>query len=251
MKERTKRLSLAPLLISNTKTNYRPMKPTTLKTPLVLVNLKCYTESIGNGAHRIARAAREVSDESGITIALAPLYMDIHPIIHHYDIPVFAQHVDPVEPGAHTGRMPLPAIKSAGAIGSLVNHSEYRLSVADIEKNVTALRQAQMLSCVCSNNVATTKALAALGPDYVAIEPPELIGGKISVSEANPEIITGSVDAVRTINSSVKVLTGAGIHSGTCVKTAVELGTEGVLLASSVVKAEDPAAILRDLVSLL
>lgn len=227
------------------------MKPTTLKTPLVLVNLKCYTESIGNGAHRIARAAREVSDESGITIALAPLYMDIHPIIHHYDIPVFAQHVDPVEPGAHTGRMPLPAIKSAGAIGSLVNHSEYRLSVADIEKNVTALRQAQMLSCVCSNNVATTKALAALGPDYVAIEPPELIGGKISVSEANPEIITGSVDAVRTINSSVKVLTGAGIHSGTCVKTAVELGTEGVLLASSVVKAEDPAAILRDLVSLL
>jgi len=222
-----------------------------LKTPLVLVNLKCYTESIGNGAHRIARAAREVTDESGVTIALAPLYPDIHPIHHHYDIPVFAQHVDPVDPGAHTGRMPLSAIKSAGAIGSLVNHSEYRLNIADVEKNVTALRDAHMISCVCSNNVATTAALAALGPDYVAIEPPELIGGKISVAEANPDVITGSVNIVQKINPAVKVLTGAGIHSGKCVKTAIELGTYGVLLASSVVKAEDPAAVLRDLVSLL
>ncbi|PWR71839.1 triose-phosphate isomerase [Methanospirillum stamsii] len=227
------------------------MKPNSLNTPLVLVNLKCYTESIGNGAHRIARAAREVTDESGVTIGLAPLYPDIHPINHHYDIPVFAQHVDPVEPGAHTGRMPLLAVKSAGAIGSLVNHSEYRLNIADIEKNVTALRDAGMLSCVCSNNIATTAALSALGPDYVAIEPPELIGGKISVSEANPGIITGSVDIVKKINPAVKVLTGAGIHSGKCVKTAIDLGTDGVLLASSVVKAEDPAAVLRDLVSLL
>lgn len=222
-----------------------------LKSPLILVNLKCYKESIGNGAHRIARAAREVTDESGITIALAPLYPDIHPILHHYDIPVFAQHIDPVEPGAHTGRMPLLSIKSTGAIGSLVNHSEYRLSIADIEKNVSALRNENMLSCVCSNNITTTASLAFLGPDYVAIEPPELIGGTVSVSEANPEIITGSVDVVKKINPGVQVLTGAGIHSGRCVKTAVDLETDGVLLASSVVKSEDPAAVLRDLVSLL
>ena len=227
------------------------MKLPSLKPPLVLVNLKCYNESIGPGAHRIGRAASEVMEESGVTIGLAPLYTDIHPINHHYGIPVFAQHVDPVEPGAHTGRMPLAAIKSAGAIGSLVNHSEYRLTIADIEKNVGALKEAGLLSCVCSNNIATTRALAALEPAYVAIEPPELIGGKVSVSEANPGIITGSVEVVKEINPSVRVLTGAGIHSGRCVKTAVDLGTDGVLLASSVVKAEDPAEVLRDLVSLL
>ncbi len=222
-----------------------------IQTPLILVNLKCYQESIGHGAHRIAKAAREISDESGVCIALAPLYMDIHPVNHHFSIPVFAQHIDPVPPGAHTGRTPLLAVKSAGAIGSLVNHSEYRLSIADIEKNVTALRAEGMLSCVCSNNVATTSAVATLGPDFVAIEPPELIGGTISVSESNPEIITESVQAVQKINPKVQVLTGAGIHSGKCVKTAVDLGTQGVLLASSVVKAQDPAAVLRDLVSLL
>lgn len=218
---------------------------------MVLVNLKCYQESIGHGAHRIAKAAREVTDESGVWIGLAPLFIDIHPIRHHYDLPVFAQHIDPVSPGAHTGRIPLEAVKSAGAIGSLINHSEYRLTIADIEKNVTDLRAGGMISCVCSNNIATTRAVAALNPDFVAIEPPELIGGSVSVSEANPEIITGSVEAVRAISPDVRLLTGAGIHSGSCVKTAVDLGTDGVLLASSVVKAVDPAAVLRDLVSLL
>lgn len=222
-----------------------------LKTPLILVNLKCYQESIGNSAHRIAKAAREVSDESGVCIALAPMYMDIHPLKHHFSLPVFAQHIDPITPGAHTGKIPLAAVKTAGAIGSLVNHSEYRLSIADIEKNVTLLRSEGMVSCVCSNNIATTSAVASLKPDFVAIEPPELIGGSISVAEANPDIITGSVQAALKVNPDVRVLTGAGIHSGKCVKTAIELGTSGVLLASSVVKAEDPATVLRDLVSLL
>ena len=93
---------------------------------------------------------------------------------------------------------------------------------------------------VCSNNEITSAGAAALGPEYVAIEPPELIGSGISVSKANPEIIRRSVAAVHAVNPKVKVLTGAGIQSGECVKIAVDLGTDGVLLASSVVKAPDP-----------
>ncbi len=227
------------------------MQSLALKSPFILVNLKSYAESIGQGAHRIGRAARAVSDDTGISIGLAPMYPDIHPVRHHFEIPVFAQHIDPVEPGAFTGRMPVQAVKTAGAIGSLVNHSEYRLNIADIERNVSVLKAEKMVSCVCSNNVATTQALAALSPDFVAIEPPELIGGTISVSEANPGIITASVEAVKEISRDTRILTGAGIHSGKCVRTAVDLGTDGVLLASSVVKATDPELVLRELVSKL
>jgi len=104
---------------------------------------------------------------------------------------------------------------------------------------------------VCSNNEATSAAAAALSPAYVAIEPPELIGSGVSVSKANPDIIKRSVEAVRKVNPDVEILTGAGIQSGECVKIALELGTSGVLLASSVVKAKAPIAVLRDLVSLL
>jgi triosephosphate isomerase len=219
--------------------------------PFILINLKAYRESIGHRAHRIAGAVQTVARESGVGIGIACGYTDIHPLSQHFVVPVFAQHVDGVEPGAYTGHVTAEALKQAGATGSLINHSERRLTLAQIESGVHALRDAGMISVVCTNNVPTSAAAAALTPDYIAIEPPELIGSGISVSKANPDIIRNSVDAVRKVDPRGRILTGAGIQSGECVKIAVDLGTNGVLLASSVVKAEDPATVLRDLVSLL
>jgi len=219
--------------------------------PFILINLKTYSEGAGQRAHLIASAAEQVADESGALIAIAPSYMTIHPLSVHSSLPIFAQHVDGAEPGAHTSFITAEALKMAGAQGSLVNHSEHRLTLADIDASVTALRKEKLISVVCTNNDATSAAAAALAPDYVAIEPPELIGSGISVSKANPNIIRRSVDAVRKVNPAVQILTGAGIQSGECVKIALDLGTSGVLLASSVVKAKAPIAVLRDLVSLI
>jgi triosephosphate isomerase len=217
----------------------------------ILVNLKTYRESTGSRAHLIATAAQTVAQESGATIGVAPSYIDLHPIARHFTIPVYAQHVDGFEAGAHTGHITAEALRIAGAGGSLVNHSERRLTLADIEASVRALQAQKMTAVVCSNNEATSAAAAALAPEYVAIEPPELIGSGVSVSKANPEIIRRSVSVVHDVNPNVKVLTGAGIQSGECVRIARDLGTDGVLLASSVVKAQEPIKILRDLVSKL
>jgi triosephosphate isomerase len=222
-----------------------------MPSPFILVNLKTFREGMGNRAHMIANAAQLVGHESGVTIGIAPSTIDLHPICHHFAIPVYAQHVDGYEPGAHTGHITVDAIRVAGAAGSLVNHSERRLTLADIEASVRALQAQKLISVVCSNNEATSAGAAALAPEYVAIEPPELIGSGVSVSKANPEIIRRSVAAVHAVNAKVKVLTGAGIQSGDCVRIAVDLGTDGVLLASSVVKAKEPATVLRDLVSKL
>ena len=93
------------------------------------------------------------------------------------------------------------------------------------------------------------KALAALVPDYVAVEPPELIGGAISVTSADPEIVSGTAAAVREVSEQVGILCGAGVKTGEDVATAIELGTSGVLLASGVTKADDPESALRNLVS--
>jgi len=222
-----------------------------MTSPLILINLKTYKEGMGNRAHQIATAAQLVARESGAVIGVAPGYIDLHPLCHHFTIPVYAQHVDGYEPGARTGHVTVDAIRFAGAAGSLVNHSERRLTLAEIELSVRALQAHKLSAVVCSNNEITSAGAAALGPEYVAIEPPELIGSGVSVSKANPEIIKRSVAAVHAVNPKVKVLTGAGIQSGECVKIAVDLGTDGVLLASSVVKAPDPVAVLRDLVSKL
>lgn len=222
-----------------------------MSSPLILINFKSYREGFGHNAHKIAQSAEIVSQESGISIALAPGYMDIHPISHHYSLPVYAQHIDGISPGAHTGAVLAEAVKEAGATGTLINHSERRLTMADIDAAVSAANNAHLASVVCTNNAATSAAAAALSPSYIAIEPPELIGSGVSVSKTDPGIIERTVEAVKSVNPDVRVLTGAGISTGECVKIAVELGTDGVLLASGVVKADNPQKVLEDLVSLL
>lgn len=221
-----------------------------MSSPLILINFKSYREGAGNNAGQIGAAAEIVMQESGITIGVAPQFTELHPFCKHYEIPVYAQHIDPVD-GAFTGRIPAFTVRAAGCVGSLINHSERRLSIADIEATVAAAKFNHLESVVCTNSAPVSAAAAAFAPTYIAIEPPELIGSGISVVTADPEIITTSVAAVHRINPEVKVLCGAGIQSGECVKTALSLGADGVLLASSVVKAKDPEAILRNLVSLL
>ncbi|KQC03084.1 MAG: triosephosphate isomerase [Methanoculleus sp. SDB] len=222
-----------------------------MSSPLILINLKTYDEGYGHRARKIAESAELVSRESGIRIGIAPNFMEIHPMSHHFSMPVYAQHIDGIVAGAHTGQVLAAAVRHAGAHGTLINHSERRLTLADVGAAVEAGKAAGLETVVCTNNVATSAAAASFAPAYVAIEPPELIGSGVSVSKADPEIIRRSVDAVTRIDPGVKILTGAGIQSGECVKIAVDLGTEGVLLASSVVKAADPEAVLRDLISLL
>jgi triosephosphate isomerase len=222
-----------------------------MSSPLILINFKAYNEGYGQNAHKIAQSAEIVSEESGITIGLAPGYMDIHPLSHHYSLPVYAQHIDGISPGAHTGAVLAGAVKASGATGTLINHSERRLTLAEIDAAVTAAGNANLTSVVCTNNTATSAAAASFSPTYIAIEPPELIGSGVSVSKTDPGIIERTVEAVKAINPDVRVLTGAGISTGECVRIALDLGTEGVLLASSVVKADNPQKVLEDLVSLL
>lgn len=222
-----------------------------MDSPFILVNLKTYQEGMGHNARRIAVAAETVARESGAVIGIAPVFTELRPLSQHHAIPVYAQHIDAIAPGAHTGHILPEAVRAAGASGTLINHSERRLTLADIDACVEIARRLNLKTVVCTNNDAASAAAAALKPDYVAVEPPELIGSGVSVSKADPGVIERSVNAVRAVNPDVKVLTGAGIQSGECVKIAIDLGTCGVLLASSVVKAEDPEAVLRDLVSLL
>lgn len=221
-----------------------------MSSPFILINFKSYREGAGTNAGKIADAAERVMQESGVRIGIAPQFTELHPFCKHYEIPVFSQHIDAVE-GAFTGHIPAFTIRAAGCTGSLINHSERRLTLADIEAAVSAARFNHLESVVCTNNAGVSAAVAAFEPDYVAVEPPELIGSGISVAKANPDIITSTIERVHCVNKKVKVLCGAGIQTGDCVKTAVNLGVDGVLLASGVVKASNPEMVLRDLVSKL
>jgi len=216
--------------------------------PLILINFKAYKEASGRRGLELAKVAEKVSKDTGVTIAVAPQLTDLAFIASQVEIPVFSQHVDAVEPGSHTGHVTLEAVRDAGAVGTMLNHSERRVRADQVDVVVKKARELRLLTVVCSNTPEVTAAMAALGPDMVAIEPPELIGTGIPVSRAKPEVVTSSVDLVKKINPRVKVLCGAGITTGEDVAAALRLGTVGVLLASGVVKAKDWEKAIRGLI---
>ena len=222
-----------------------------MNTPIVILNYKTSLESSGENALELARALKSASEESGITMVAAPQAADIYRIQDQISLPIFAQHIDPITPGGHTGSNLIETLIEAGISGSLINHSENRMKLADIDEVIQLCKQNDIESCVCTNNIATSKAIATFSPDAVAVEPPELIGTGIPVSQAQPEVVEDSVKGVKSINKKIKVLCGAGISTGDDMKAAMDLGADGVLLASGIVKAENPKEALLDLVSKL
>jgi triosephosphate isomerase len=217
-----------------------------LHTPLIIVNFKTYLEATGEKAVELAKKAEKVSLETKISVGLAPQFTDIATLAKTAKIPVFAQHIDPIQPGSHTGYILAEAVKETGAIGTLINHSERQLKLSDIDAIIKMTREHSLVSVVCANNPNISAAVASLKPDIIAIEPPELIGTGIPVSKAKPEVITDTIRLVRQINEKVVILCGAGISHGEDVKAALKLGTQGVLVASGIVKAKDPYIVLRE-----
>ena len=220
-----------------------------LKIPTIVLNVKTYAEATGEKALEIAKIMDKISQETGVSMAIAVQATDITLCAKQVNIPVFAEHIDPITPGSHTGWTLPEAVKSAGAIGTLINHSEHRLILSDIDVCITRAKELELDHIVCSNNIATSKAIATFSPNFVAVEPPELIGGDISVTTADPGIVSGTVNALKDINKNVKILCGAGVKNGKDVAKAIELGADGVLLASGIVKAKDKESVVRDLAS--
>lgn len=210
----------------------------------VLVNLKAYRCDPAT----VASAAAEVEADSMVDIGVAAQPSDLS-AVHETGARAWAQHIDPIDHGSHTGSILAERVSAAGAAGTLLNHSERRLKLADIETAIQAADRAGLQTCVCANTPEQIGAVVNLSPDAVAIEPPELIGTGTPVSQADPEIVLEAVNAARTIDPSVSVYCGAGISSADDIAAAADLGVEGVLLASAVATTDSPETALTELVT--
>jgi triosephosphate isomerase len=214
---------------------------------MIVLNLKTYGASIEK-ALLFTDIASEVVADTGLRIIVCPPALHLKDAAERFS-DVFAQHVDAEPPGAHTGTIPVEMLKALKVKGSLVNHSERRLPFETLKATVGRLHEQGLESIVCAATTKEAVEIAPLSPAFIAIEPPELIGSGISVSKAKPEIVLNSVKAVTETNQKVKVLCGAGVSNKEDVQKSVELGAEGVLLASAFVKAEDPKIFLTELAS--
>lgn len=204
---------------------------------LFVVNFKAYEQGVGKAALKLAKACERVSER----VLLAVQSADIHGVSGVVANPVLAQHVDDMF-GSFTGSQLLEAAKAAGARGSLLNHCEKQIPLDQIEKSVRRLRSLRMKSIVCAPSPEMVKRIAVFKPDFIAYEPPELVGGSVSVVSAREDLLR------KAINMYPNVLCGAGINAREDVVKAEELGAKGVLVASAVVKAKNPEKALRALI---
>ena len=67
-----------------------------LRAPPIIVNFKTYIEATGKRGVQLAKIADQVSKDSGLTIAVAPQFTDLKSITEAVEIPVFSQHIDPI-----------------------------------------------------------------------------------------------------------------------------------------------------------
>ena len=223
------------------------IKMASVKTPIIIINFKTYAEATGLNALNLSKTAEEISIRTGVCIGVAPQFTDLSTISRSVKIPVFAQHIDSIKFGSYTGHILPEAVKDAGVIGTLINHSERRLRLDEVDATINRAREVSLITVVCGDTAENCAEIAKLKPDMIAVEPPEFIGSGISVSKAKPEIITKTVELVKAENSKVTVLCGAGITISDDVSAALKLGAEGILLASGVVKAKDQNEVLLGL----
>lgn len=207
---------------------------------MIFVNYKTYEEGTGQKALALTKILEEVAHTTQVKIIPVVQAPDIKEIVGSTTLEVWTQKIDAVEFGAHTGSIIPEAVFEDGAIGSLLNHSESRFATFDdLAKASDRAKEVGLKTLIFAKDIQELKDLTSLTPTYLAYEPPELVGSAtISVATAKPEVIREASEIAKT--AGLPLIVGAGVHSSQDIKTCLELGAVGVILASGVMKAQDP-----------
>lgn len=203
---------------------------------MIFVNFKTYKEGTGEEAVELAKICQEVENETSIKIVPVVQAADISKIAD-LGIEVWSQ-----------------AVFAPGATGVLLNHSDYRLTIEAVGEEARRIKNLESRIMICTESIEEGKKIAKFKPDFLAYEPPELIGraspeampaarGDVSVSSAKPEIIRDFVLAI----PGIPLVIGAGIHSQQDIQVGLKLGAKGFLVSSAVVLARNPKEKLLEL----
>jgi triosephosphate isomerase len=213
---------------------------------MIFVNFKTYSQGGGEKAVGLAKVCQEVAEERKISVVPLVQAFDIFRISQEVKIPLWLQHLDWHPQGQYTGWLNLEGALEAGAGGTILNHSEHKLPFGTIRQTIKRIKKTnpQFQVLVCCRSLGQAEKLVKLKPDFLAYEPPELIGGEVSVSEYNPTAIAHFVE----ICGETPAIIGAGIKNKNDVKIGVKLGARGILVSSHVVLAENPKKVLENLV---
>ncbi len=205
----------------------------------LIINLKNYLETSGDNTIKLVKDAEKVSERLDVEIIVSPPQPSLALIVKQTNLKVISQHVDLKKPGSTTGYYVSEIIDKIGATGSLINHSEHPIETTEIKQLIEKLKELNLLSFVCVKTTKELKEILELAPNYIAIEPPELIGTQKSISSEKPFLIRECKQMVNMKGQISELICGAGINKNEDVKMALEYGAKGILVSSSITKANN------------
>lgn len=209
---------------------------------MIIINFKNY--KIGPAVLDLVRKIDIYSNKAVIAVPL----LNMKEIVKETTMPIYSQHVDYHEPGKSTGHIVPEAIKQAGAQGSIINHSEYKLKFSEIKKTIERCRELELKVIVCTSTLKQTDQIKKLNPYAIAFEDPRLIGTGKSVTMQKANVVQKFAKILD--GTSIIPLCGAGITSGEDVAQALILGCKGVLVSSIVANSQNPEKFLKEVSNL-
>ncbi len=122
-----------------------------MKLPAIIVNFKIYEQATGENAFALAKIHERVAEETGAAIGIAVSSLDLAAVVSAVNIPVFAQHVDPVGYGSGTGHVSPFQVREVEAYGTLLNHAENPLENVVLEKSIKMAKEAGLYVVACAD----------------------------------------------------------------------------------------------------
>ena len=219
-------------------------KELNIRPPFFEIGPKAYL--YGQEVLDLAKQADRISKKYDIQIIFTPQYVDIKLLAEETEnILVFAQHMDSIPTGRGYGSVLPEAVKSAGAVGVMLNHSEKPVSLAELNKTIKRADEVGLATIVCADTIEEAAAIAHLAPNIIVAEEPQLIGtGKIS----QLDYIKKAIKTVKKINPDIYVLQGAGISSGQDVYKVIKNGAAATGSSSGILKAPDPNDMVEEMI---
>lgn len=213
---------------------------------MIIVNFKTYPQTNGENALKMAQICSEAAKQSGVKIIIGVQATDIYRITSQIDIPVFSQHLDPIEPEKNTGFISALALKKAGAVGVFLNHSEHPFSDFNtLEKSHQLAKKEGLETLIFVPQIETAIRVDQFHPDYIALEEPSLVGKEAMIHFPKfKQIITDFCQKIKSFP-----LLGAGIKTHKDVAESLKLGIKGIVFSSQFVNSSYPKQLLLSFTS--
>lgn len=217
----------------------------------MILNYKTYEEATGDKAVELTHIAVEAFQQvKNINLVVCPQFTDIYKLKDKFpSLEIWSQHIDPIVPGRNTGWISPYSVSEAGGVGSILNHSEHKLTNEQILKTLAHCENYELKTCVAIASKDELEVLSNVNPNFIAYEPLDFISTDKSILDEDKTRAKEFIYELQNKVPQAVPLLGAGVRDADDVSSAIKIGFHGVLVASGFIKSHHPKEFIFNLLA--